>query len=328
MAFFERGGELLGMIFKALTVIVLLFSILGFLASSSVTCEMLVNYRPQLAVASIIVFIFFIVTRSWVWVLVGAVPLFINLMDVAPCYALGRAVERGEDYKSVSFYIVNVELKNEQIDDIIGRIELEDADVVFLQEITDQWRVLLGEQLKETYPHYSVYPDEDGYGRALLSKLPLFDAKLIELGEDASPCLVAKTKVLEQTLTMFGVQLTSATSGERQAARNEQLEELAEYVNKEEGLVMVLGSISASTWSPAMKKFAEDTGLLDARKGYGIQPTWPSYLPLLQIPIDHCLLSEGIAAKSVRRGSACGSDHFPLFVEVVVSKSEALERIR
>jgi endonuclease/exonuclease/phosphatase (EEP) superfamily protein YafD len=328
MAFFERGGEVIGMIFKALVVIVLLLTLLGFLASSSVLCEMLVNYRMQFAVASVVIFIFFIVTRTWVWLLVAAVPLFLNLMDVAPCYALGRVVERGEDYKSVSFYIVNVKLENEQFDEVIDRIELEDADIVFVQEVTEQWQTLMGRQLYETYPNFSVHPDEEGYGRGLLSKMPLYDAKLIELGKDASPCVVAKTKVLDQELTIFGVQLTSATSGARQATRNEELEELAERVKEAKGLVAVVGSIAASTWSPAMKKFLADTGMVDARKGYGVQPTWPSYLPLLQIPLDHCLLSEGIAAKSVRRGPACGSDHFPLYVEAVVSSSEALERIR
>ena len=328
MAFSEGTGEVFGLIFKVLTVIVLVLTMLGFLASSSAQCEMLVNYRMQLAVVSIIVFILFIVTKSWIWVLVAAVPLFINLMEVGPCYALSRTAPRGADSKSISFYIVNVKLENEQIDEIINGIELEDADVVFLQEITEQWKVLLGRELGETYRHVCMYPDEDGYGRGVLSKLPLFDGKIVDLGENASPCLVVKTKVLDHTLTVFGVQLTSATNGERQAARDEELAELTELVKGTDGLVAVLGSVAASTWSPALKKLQADTGLLDARKGFGVQPTWPTYLPGLQIPIDHCLLGEGITATSVRRGSACGSDHYPLFVEVVITGTETLERIR
>jgi endonuclease/exonuclease/phosphatase (EEP) superfamily protein YafD len=328
MAFSEGTGEVFGLIFKVLTVIVLVFTLLGFLAASSAHCEMLVNYRMQFAVVSIILFILFIVTKSWIWVLVAAVPLFINIMDVAPCYALSRTAPRGAESKSVSFYVVNVKLGNDQFDEIISQIVLEDADVVVLEEITDQWNVLLGRELGETYPHVCMYPDEDGYGCGVLSKLPLFDGKLVELGKNASPCLVVKTKVMDHPLTLFGVQLTSATNGERQAARNEEVEELAELVKGTTGMVAVMGSVAASTWSPALKNLEADTGLLDARKGFGVQPTWPSYLPGLQIPIDHCLLSEGITATSVRRGSACGSDHFPLFVEAVVTGSEALERIQ
>jgi endonuclease/exonuclease/phosphatase (EEP) superfamily protein YafD len=68
-----------------------------------------------------------------------------------------------------------------------------------------------------------------------------------------------------------------------------------------------------------------------------VQPTWRvRYGPLsgilawpVQVPIDHCLYSPGLAAVAREIGPACGSNHFPLFVtlrsaEVAVRPREEL----
>jgi endonuclease/exonuclease/phosphatase (EEP) superfamily protein YafD len=326
MAFLERTGEIVGMVFKVITVIVLVISLLGFLASMGVLFEMLVNYRLQLLVLSLAVFIYFMATRAWVWVLVAAVPVFVNGLEVGPCYAVSRGLERAEDYKSLTFFIGNVKQDNEQFEEFIDEIGYEDPDIVFLMEVTEQWRVLLSRHLGESYPHWFVLPEEDGTGKALLSKWPLFNTREVKLGETDSSCVVSVVKVLNHDLNMACVDFTPATGTAKRKERDEQIEELTEIVKGAEGLVMVLGDLSATTWSPAMKGFLAETDLISARKGHGVVATWPSFLPLLRIPLGHCLLGEGMVADSVRLGEACGSNYLPLVVEVKISGSDLTVR--
>ena len=99
--------------------------------------------------------------------------------------------------------------------------------------------------------------------------------------------------------------------------RKQQLKDLAELVNKEEGPWVVMGDLNCSLWCPDYKTFQKETGLKNARKGFGICASWPSGNSPLKIPIDHCLVSPQIKVKSVKLGPEVYSDHLPLIVEIV-----------
>ena len=60
------------------------------------------------------------------------------------------------------------------------------------------------------------------------------------------------------------------------------------------------------------------TGLKDARRGFGLDPSWPTFLPLLGIPIDHVAVSDEFLVTDHRKLPAFGSDHFPVIAELVL----------
>lgn len=68
-------------------------------------------------------------------------------------------------------------------------------------------------------------------------------------------------------------------------------------------------------WSPSYKRFVKGSGLKNVRKGFGVLPSWPTFLPVGGIPIDHCLV-RGLSVESVELGQTVGSDHYPLFVSL------------
>jgi endonuclease/exonuclease/phosphatase (EEP) superfamily protein YafD len=86
--------------------------------------------------------------------------------------------------------------------------------------------------------------------------------------------------------------------------------------------VIVIGDLNATPWSYAFSRLLRDADLIDSTRGFGVQPTWRTrYGPVggmpawpLQIPIDHCLHSAGLATIAREIGPACGSNHFPLLV--------------
>jgi endonuclease/exonuclease/phosphatase (EEP) superfamily protein YafD len=80
------------------------------------------------------------------------------------------------------------------------------------------------------------------------------------------------------------------------------------------GPKICIGDLNTSLWSPFYRDFAEQTKLVNVREGIGLLPSWPTfmYFDWLMIPIDHCLVSDGIRMIMAQLGEPIGSDHLPL----------------
>jgi endonuclease/exonuclease/phosphatase (EEP) superfamily protein YafD len=79
-----------------------------------------------------------------------------------------------------------------------------------------------------------------------------------------------------------------------------------------------VGDLNITPWSPYYRDFVERTNLADVGKGFGILPSWPTFLLFkwLMLPLDHCLVSDDIRVADVKTGESNGSDHLPLIVEL------------
>ena len=68
------------------------------------------------------------------------------------------------------------------------------------------------------------------------------------------------------------------------------------------GTVVMAGDLNVTPWSPHFQSALERGGLVDSRLGFGLQPTWPSFLPGMRIPIDHVLSTPDVTIHRVERG--------------------------
>ncbi len=103
--------------------------------------------------------------------------------------------------------------------------------------------------------------------------------------------------------------------------RNKHLRDLAQTARALEGPVMLIGDLNITPWSPYFEDLIRESHLLDGRKGFGLQPTWPVQLAFMGIPIDHCLVSPSVAIQQWSRGPDIGSDHFPIIVDFSIQKA-------
>ena len=101
--------------------------------------------------------------------------------------------------------------------------------------------------------------------------------------------------------------------------RDSQLGAIPAVLEELDAPVLLLGDLNASPWSYPFRHLLRDSGLRDGSLGKGFQPTWPAWMFLLWIPIDHCLYSTGIQVIDKRIGGHVGSDHYPVVVEFVFS---------
>jgi endonuclease/exonuclease/phosphatase (EEP) superfamily protein YafD len=79
---------------------------------------------------------------------------------------------------------------------------------------------------------------------------------------------------------------------------------------------VVAGDLNMSPWSPFFRRFMKKSGLKDSEDSFGFQPTWPTYQPILYLPLDHVLVSRDIAIVDRRIGAKVGSDHLPVVVDL------------
>ena len=93
---------------------------------------------------------------------------------------------------------------------------------------------------------------------------------------------------------------------------------VAELVAQTNGKIVFSGDMNASLWDPKLKAFQKQAGLVNVRSGTGLLPSWPTFMPIAGIPIDHAMVSPGIGVVEVRTGKRIGSDHLPLVVTLTL----------
>lgn len=76
--------------------------------------------------------------------------------------------------------------------------------------------------------------------------------------------------------------------------------------------------------SPSNYYFARllDEGRLnDSEQGFGPQQSWSTELLIPVVPIDHFLVSRDIEVTNRALGPNIGSDHLPVYVDLLVKRS-------
>jgi endonuclease/exonuclease/phosphatase (EEP) superfamily protein YafD len=85
------------------------------------------------------------------------------------------------------------------------------------------------------------------------------------------------------------------------------------------GPVTVLGGLNGTPWNPQFRAAASD-GMHDAGDvlGRGVRPTWPSWLGVPLLPLDHALVGGRVGVQSLVGVTIDGTDHRALLVGLLV----------
>jgi endonuclease/exonuclease/phosphatase (EEP) superfamily protein YafD len=243
---------------------------------------------------------------------VAACALVLSGAAIISCYIPREASQnRGAPIRVM---VSNVLTSNKNFDEFIELVRKESPDVLALLEINEKWVQALGE-LDETYPYKLLYPQSDNFGIGILSRGPMRDVEKIDLL--GVPALHARLALSNRMIDLLVVHTLPPVSAANAAVRNRQLEMIAEIGKYSDGLQIVVGDLNTTMWSPHFRALLKASGLKDARKGFGVQPTWPAELSPFMIPIDQCLYQNPLAVKNVRKTQSFGSDHLSLVVDFI-----------
>ncbi len=240
----------------------------------------------------------------------------INLSLIVPLY-FGASVTHG-GVRTFRALLINVAQSAQAYEEVPKFIRSVEPDFMILVEVNQAWINNL-QKMQTHYPFSIILPDREGRsGIALLSRIPLESGEVGHYGEAKLPTVVARFEIDGQLLTVIGTHALAPWGPVRSEYRNQHLAALAQIVGSQKGSVVVLGDLNTTSWSPFFRDLLRKTGLRDSRKGFGLQPTWPTGFPPLWIPIDHCLVSSRVVVHDRRIGPQVGSDHYPVVVDFSV----------
>ncbi len=292
----------------------------SWLGEVSWVLELTSHFRMQYAGVLILGACFWFLRRRPRAAVIAASFACINLALILPLYFRPDELSAHET-PPLRLMQANVFRHNRDYDRLKRFIRDAKPDFVFLEEVDHRWMEAL-RSLKSDYPFGEAAPREDNFGIAFLSRSPGIQTEVVSLSKEKIPAIIAYVSIGSQKLTLIGAHPRSPINYWQARLRNEQLDELAQIVDRLEGPLVLAGDLNTTSWSPVFKRFLRTSRLRDSCQGFGIQPTWPAgYWPLF-IEIDHCLVSPGIVIHKRFVGPAIGSDHYPLVVEFSLEASD------
>ncbi len=293
-----------------------LATVTGFLGRLWWIFELTAHFRLHLAFAlGAIGLVWALKRRWWMTAICGAAAA----VNAALVLRLLWPAEHGPAAAGPQLRLVaiNVHTENQRSDLVLEFLHRTEADVILLMEVNERWMNALA-PLRTNYAQVIAEPREDNFGIALFSRLPLTNSKVIELGEAEVPSIAATIAVGGQNVHLLGTHPLPPGSAEYARLRNVQLREIAAHVCRQTSPVIVLGDLNATPWSPYFVELLHASGLKNTSQGRGLFASWPAWLPIARIALDHCLVSASLRVLNKQLGPRVGGDHLPLVIDLQI----------
>ena len=272
----------------------------------------------------VLVLVFFFPSSTWQYVVAGA--LVINLIYLAyliyPFTRLSKVQiidaihPTGPD--NIKILIANVYQENRRAAEYKQLISTYDPDVVLMVETNGWWHQQI-DAIKKDYPHQITVPLENTYGMLLYSRLKLSDGSVNYLVEEGIPSIeVNVTLGSGQMVKLFCLHPTPPVPQEnpRSTERDKEILLVGAKAKKCKCPVIVIGDLNDVAWSYTNELFGKVSGLLDPRRGRGFYNSFNAKYFFLRFPLDHIFCSSDFTLSELKRLKSCGSDHFPMFVNL------------
>jgi endonuclease/exonuclease/phosphatase (EEP) superfamily protein YafD len=212
---------------------------------------------------------------------------------------------------------VNVLMTNRTVDGLFASVREADPDVVLALETDVWWVDRLRGTLAESHPHALEQPQDNTYGFALRSRLPLVEPEVRRLLHEAIPSARTGIRLRSGVVVRFYAvhpEPPSPTEAESSLGRDAELVTLGREIAIRTGPTVVAGDLNDVAWSRTSRLFRRLSRLLDPRVGRGLFPTFHAGWWPVRWPLDHVFHSEDFLLREMRRLPAFGSDHFPILI--------------
>jgi len=269
------------------------------------------NFIPQYLILQIFLFIILLLLREKKSVII--IFLFFILINFIPLLYLYIPVEKKEVRSEITILLANVYTNNQNYGLFSSYIKEVNPDIISLLEIDSRWV----EHLKLFEDDYYVLkePRPDNFGIALYSRFPFSSGEIIPSGPLDVPTINCTVTVEGKEIRIIATHPMPPRNKAHMEFRDEHLMEIANTIRGQEDVIL-LGDLNLTPWAHTFHKILEISSLKDTRKGFGLQPTWPTYNSLFLIPIDHCLVDKDFVVLNRETGPYTGSDHYPVVIKL------------
>jgi endonuclease/exonuclease/phosphatase (EEP) superfamily protein YafD len=215
--------------------------------------------------------------------------------------------------------VSNILMENDRYDLWRSVIAAADPDVVVALEVDDKWMSALG-PLRGTHPHVASRVQDNCYGMAVFSRLPLEGAEVRYLADKETPSIRVTVRLRNgRPVRLYALhpKPPEPLRNQDSAPRDAELVLVAkEIANAPPEPTVVCGDLNDVAWSDTTRTFLRVSGLLDPRVGRGLLNTYNAGNPVFRFPLDHVFHSNHFKLFRLARLAKVGSDHFPVLIEL------------
>ena len=255
------------------------------------------------------------------WLLpAAAVVIVFHLLWILPDYRPAEDIpEEARSAPTLRLMTANVFFENEDFGPVAAEILAVDADVVFIQEYGPEVEAALFESgAVQRYPYRYISMENQYFGLATYSKLPLVGPEALEAG--GRPFIRATVNVSGVPVRLYNVHPTSPDLGEGRAESwNDGWRDITDALSEETGATVVAGDFNMNQhhrWHRKLK--ADGMKSCHEERSRGNATTWPQMRRLPPIRLDHIFQGGQVVCLSVREGEGEGTDHKPVIAELAI----------
>lgn len=276
----------------------------------------------------IFLILFLLLTRKWNWpailLSVGLVAaILIQSVKFFP-YWFGEktvpdATQNISSENTVGIMLANVLIKNKKSAKFLKVVNEIEPDIVIAMEVNEWWLGEL-EPLKKVYPHVMEQPNDEAYGMAVYSKLPLKDSQVKYIKHKNVPSFHTKVQLKSgKEFMLYAVHPVAPMPSDKYpdnvGEAEIELVRIGELVAENKLPSIVAGDYNDVSWSNTARLFGEDGNLRNIRLGRGIYSTFDANSTFLRWPLDHYYVTKEFKLIGLNRLDKIGSDHFPIYAE-------------
>ncbi len=233
-----------------------------------------------------------------------------------------------DEDNTISLLASNVLMTNRQYHQLLSEIYQHSPDIVMLLE-TDSWWQEKIDVIKEQYPYTVAQPQDNTYGMLMYSKYKLIDPEIKFLVEADVPSIKTQVELPSgEKIRLYCIHPTppSPTENDQSTERDAELMIVGKEVAKDSVPTIVAGDLNDVAWSASTRLFLNISEMLDPRIGRGFYNTFSAKIFFLRWPLDHFFHSSHFKLKNLQRLSKIGSDHFPIYIELVYEPIATLQQ--
>ena len=263
------------------------------------------HFKFQYFLSSVVLSILFFLLREFKYTAVMILVVCLNTVYILPWYfefdAGGSfdvpssansagSISSSKTMATIKLVHSNVQSQNSNYQSLQELIKKESPDIFVAQEINQRWLSQL-KSIEDVLPFTIIRTREDNFGIALFSKYPLDSAEFIYYGGATVPSIKVSFTVAERQVTLITSHPLPPINRAYFDSRNSQLSAISFETKAVQTPLILIGDFNVTMWSKYYDVLEADGKLVNTRKGLGLQPSWPTSLLPMMIPIDHCLIS-------------------------------------
>lgn len=301
-----------------------IFTLAGFFSQYGWWFDLASHFRLQYLLIQILCIVLCVYQKRNKLLFVTALFALINLTLIAPYYFPGTnpptpflkgSSNNKMTSEPIKILLINVNSPNTNYQAVRNYIKKTAPDILALEEINERWINELTPTL-QSYPNFKEVSQENNFGLGLYSRIPLQNMKVEYFASHLIPSLVGGIIWDGQPVSIIFTHPMPPGTVEHFIWHNRQLERIGLLKPHLEENILLIGDLNATSWSYSFQKLIKDLNVKDSREGFGLQTSWPSFLPYLGITIDHCLISKNIFVVERTVGPNVGSDHLPVLIKL------------